>query len=61
MQSIKPEIPSLIKNEYGNYLMQKVCEFSNIQVRGLILESISGSLCELVSEDHGTFVFQTLL
>ena len=59
--AIIPHILSLIKDPFGNYLIQKLCNNLNPEQIKKILEKISTTILDIGSNNHGTRVIQHLI
>ena len=59
--AILPHILSLVKDPFGNYLIQKICDNLNPGQIIKILEKISPTILDIGSNNHGTRVIQHLI
>ena len=59
--SILPHILNLVKDPFGNYLIQKLCNNLNPEQIQKILEKISSTILDIGSNNHGTRVIQHLI
>ena len=60
-EAILPYILSLVKDPFGNYLIQKLCNTLNPDQIMKILEKISTTILDIGSNNHGTRVIQYLI
>ena len=59
--SIIPFVIPLVKDAFGNYLIQKLCTFLGPEKIKKILEILSPSILDIGSNSHGTRVIQHLI
>jgi hypothetical protein len=60
-EAILPYIMNLVKDPFGNYLIQKLCNNLNPEQIMKILEKISTTILDIGSNNHGTRVIQHLI
>ena len=59
--AILPHIPNLVKDPFGNYLVQKICNYLDEESIKKIFEIISPNILDIGSNSHGTRVIQHLV
>ena len=59
--AILPHILALVKDPFGNYLVQKICNYLNEEEIKKIFEIISPNILDIGSNSHGTRVIQHLV
>ena len=59
--AIFPHITTLVKDPFGNYLIQKICNNLNQDQIIKVLEKISPTILDIGSNNHGTRVVQHLI
>lgn len=52
---------ALMKDKFGNYVVQKMFDFGSLEQRGLLLSVMKGKVLELSMDQHGCRVVQQSL
>ena len=60
-KTILPSILSIIKDPFGNYLIQKICNYLDEERIKKLIEIISPNILDIGSNSHGTRVIQHLV
>ena len=60
-KAILPSILSIIKDPFGNYLIQKICNYLDEERIKTMIEIISPNILDIGSNSHGTRVIQHLV
>ena len=60
-KAILPHLLTLVKDPFGNYLVQKLCNYLDEEGIKKIIETISPNILEIGSNSHGTRVIQHLI
>ena len=48
----------MVRDQYGNYVIQYVIELKNMEVNGRIVDNLKGSILELSNEKYSSNVIE---